>query len=91
MPEEAARLLTDGRAALAVLAVVVLEGGLLFLRWRGGLGAAPGRWAPQIVAGMGLVLALYCHQSGRPPYLLASCLVFAGIAHLWGFPSRWRA
>ncbi len=87
--DELNQVFTNGTAALVVLGVVVLEAGLLFLRWRRGLGAPMRRWAPQVLAGAALVLALISAQLDAPFYAVAVFLSLAGIAHLTGFRERW--
>jgi hypothetical protein len=72
-----------------VLLVVVLEGVLLYLRWRRLGTPGPERWLSQVTAGAFLVLALLCEQLSLHPFALGSCLLAAGIAHLAGYRSRW--
>lgn len=85
-------LFESGRIADLVLAVLVLEGLLLFLV-RARTGAGPDPWAllPFLVAGGFLALALRAALVGASWSWLAAALVGAFLAHAVDLARRWRA
>jgi hypothetical protein len=82
--------LSSGHAAELILLLVVLEGLFLWLRYRRGVGSAPGKWLSPLVAGAALVLALRLVQGGAYAGLTGLSLAIAGVAHLLGSRQRWE-
>ncbi|MEM9313550.1 MAG: hypothetical protein AAGA95_02900 [Pseudomonadota bacterium] len=89
LPANVDSFLGSGAAAATVLALVIAEGLLLFLRWRRGKAPPLPYWAPQLLAGAFLVSALLLVQLAMPPLTVGLALMAAGMAHLLGFRPRW--
>ncbi len=74
-----------------MLALVLLEMLLLYIRYRRSRGVAPRRWLSPAVAGAALALALLFAQIGAGYQALGAALTVAGIAHVLGYRQRWVA
>jgi hypothetical protein len=81
--------LVGGGAAALILLVVLIEGALLTLRQRRGVGPPVLRWLSPLAAGAALVGALWAQQAGFSSPVIGSLLILAGIAHLLGARERW--
>lgn len=75
----------------AVILVTLLEG-VALAAWhrRTGAGVAPRDFAPNLVAGLCLMLALHSTLHGLGDGWIALCLLAAGIAHATDLVLRWR-
>ena len=84
-------LVSSGRIADLILALVVLEGaGLLLLHKLTGLGVPAPQLIPNLAAGATLVLALRSALLGQPWFVTALWLALALLAHGADLIARWR-
>ena len=75
----------------AVIALTLVEGVVLALyHRRTGRGVAAGEFAPNLVAGLCLMLALRSVVAGAGWPWMAACLLGAGVAHGTDLRRRWR-
>lgn len=83
-------LLTSGRIAELILALMAVEVAvLLFLWFRHGVGIRPLSLITNMAAGGSLVLALYVTLIGGSPYTLAAILLLSLVAHVADMAVRW--
>ena len=86
-----AHLFATGRIADLIIALSLVEGGLLTWYYRRtGRGIAPSDALPNLLAGIALVAALRLALSGAGWPAIATCLLAALAAHLADLRRRWR-
>jgi hypothetical protein len=83
-------LVLDGRAIDAIIALVAIEGCVL-ATWRARTGRGPPVAAvvANLLAGVGLLLALRGALTGASPAAISACLAIAFAAHIADLAGRW--
>ena len=84
-------LFTSGRIVDLIIALMIIEGVVLFLYRRGtGRGIAPAALMINLAAGGSLLLALRAALAGASWPWIAACLLLSLLAHLGDLAQRWR-
>lgn len=84
-------LLTSGRIAELILALMAIEIAALLLLWfRYGIGVRPLSLIANMAAGGSLVAALYVALTSGSPYTLAAILLLSLLAHVADMATRWK-
>ena len=84
-------LFASGRMAALILALTGIEGiALLLYRQRTGRGVAARDLLPMLLAGAGLLAAMWAALAGAAWPLIAAFLLAALLAHLVDLSGRWR-